>query len=196
MDVAQAKVRACNAIPLAGRRVRCAFTLLEVMIVVVVMSILAISVAPALSSAKGAQGLGATKEVERMLLMARAKAMASSVPHAVRFDTTPSSLQLCWRNPDSGAREGAVGSDGMACSPQLLSARFGNIHITNVEIDGYSGSPGYVWFAFDGLPELRDSSAVRQGTATRDAVITLSDGGKVYVTAGTGSVRVVYGGTP
>lgn len=179
-----------------GRVHRCAFTLLEVMIVIVIMGILAVSVAPAISSARGAQGAGATREVERVLLLARARAMASSIPYAVSVDTNPSSLRLCWRNPDTGSLEGAVGSDGVLCPKQPLSARFGSVRITNVQIDGYSGSSGVVWFAFDGTPELRNASAVRQGPATQDAVITLSDGGKVYVVASTGAVRVEFGGAP
>jgi prepilin-type N-terminal cleavage/methylation domain-containing protein len=173
-----------------------AFTLLEVMIVIVVMSILAITIVPALSSAQGAQGAGAANEIERMLLLARAKAMATSVSHAVRFDAEQSSLQLCWREPTSGNVEGVVANDGQEWPIQLLAGRFGTVQLTSAQVDGLSSQPVWVWFAFNGVPELRNGNGVRIADATRDAVITLSDGSVVTVVAKTGAVTVSFGGAP
>lgn len=177
------------------RRCR-AFTLMEVMIVIVVMSLLAIGVVPALSSASGAQRAGAAIEIERMLHLARARAMATSTPHAVRIQTNPSSLQVCWRNPSTGAIAGVVGGDGLEARPQLLAARFGSTRIRDVEIDGVTGDSGDIWFAFNGVPELRNSIGTRIGPATRDARITLDDGSVVTVVAATGAVTVGHGGSP
>lgn len=166
------------------------------MIVIVVMSILAITIVPALSSAQGAQGAGAAKEIERMLLLARAKAMATSVSHAVRFDTQQSSVQLCWREPGSGDVQGIIANDGKEWPIQLLAARFGNVQLTSAQVDGLSSQSALVWFAFNGVPELRNSDGVRIADATRDAVITLSDGSVVTVVAKTGAVTVSFGGAP
>lgn len=182
--------------PIAAVRARCAFTLLEVMIVIVVMSILAIGVVPALSSASGAQSAGAAHEVERVLLLARAKAMATSTPHAVRLETSPSSLQLCWRNPTSGDVEGAIANDGQEWPVQLLSGRFGNARITSVEVDGLSSVPSLVWFGFNGLPQTRSDDGDFVANATRNAAITISDGSVVTVVAKTGAVTVSFGGAP
>ena len=196
MQTARANSPSTYPTPIAAVRARCAFTLLEVMIVIVVMSILAIGVVPALSSASGAQSAGAAHEVERVLLLARAKAMATSTPHAVRLETSPSSLQLCWRNPTSGDVEGAIANDGQEWPVQLLSGRFGNARITSVEVDGLSSVPSVVWFGFNGLPQTRSDDGDFIANATRNAAITISDGSVVTVIAKTGAVTVSFGGAP
>lgn len=196
MQTARANSLSTCPTPIAAVRARCAFTLLEVMIVIVVMSILAIGVVPALSSASGAQSAGAAHEVERVLLLARAKAMATSTPHAVRLETSPSSLQLCWRNPTSGDVEGAIANDGQEWPVQLLSGRFGNARITSVEVDGLSSAPSVVWFGFNGLPQTRSDDGDFIANATRNAAITISDGSVVTVIAKTGAVTVSFGGAP
>ncbi len=194
MATARAQILSTRPTPIKAVRARCAFTLLEVMIVIVVMSILAIGVVPALSSASGAQGAGAAHEVERVLLLARAKAMATSTPHAVRFETTPSSLQLCWRSPTTGDVEGALANDGQEWPVQLLSGRFGNARLTSIEVDGLSSEPAVIWFGFNGLPEARSDGGELIGNATRNSVVTISDGSVVTVVAKTGAVTVSFGG--
>lgn len=173
-----------------------AFTLLEVMIVVGVMSILAIAVVPAMSSARGAQSAGAAREIERMLLLARAKAMSSGVSHCVNLRTSPSSLQICWRNPETAAVEPIIANDGNSWHPQPFAARFGSVRVSSVEVNGIAGDSAMVWFSFNGVPESRRNDGVRLGSATHDAVVTLSDGSVVTVVAKTGAVTVAFGGAP
>lgn len=179
-----------------GRASSHGFTLLEVMIVITVMAIMAITVVPALSSARGAQGAGAAQEVERMLLVARARAMATGTAHAVRFESSPSSMQMLWRNPQTSGVEPALANDGQPWPVQLFSSRFGNVQIKNVEVEGLSSDAALVWFAFNGVPELRNDNGTRIGPASSDSIITLSDGSTVNVIAKTGAVTISFGGAP
>lgn len=173
-----------------------AFTLIEMLVVIVIMGIIAVSVVPAVTSAGEARAAGAAQEIDRTLQLARARAMATSVPHGVSIHTAPSSVQMCWRNPTSGSLEPALASDGAPWPAQLLSSRFGNVRVTSVEIEGVASDLGTIWFAFDGSPELRDSAATRLDAASQDGIVTLSDGSTITVIAGTGAVVVHIGGAP
>jgi len=162
------------------------FTLVELAVVIVVMAIIAATAIPSFSVAAEARGVAATREVERRLVHARARAGATGEPTGLRIDSS-SSVTLV-RIAASGASPTAAPSPtGEAGAAWLISSSFPGVLISKViGGDGSSATSQTIWFGFDGAPELRSSSGTLVGPFTQDASITLSG-------PGAGTIRILRG---
>lgn len=166
-----------------------AFTLLELTVVIVLMSIVAVTVIPALGVVDEARRGGATDHVERMLVLARSLAMAASEPTGVQFVLSDQTASLVRITSVGGAPVPALDALAQPAQPLELQASYPTAQILSITHgDGSSGS-GTIWFRFDGEPEIRDASGVFVSLFTQDAAITLTGSRVITVARATGLVE-------
>lgn len=166
-----------------------AFTLLEVMIVVVIMGIVSFTVVPSLSLVREANEHAALREVERSMVLARSWAMATGRPTACLPDVAAGELTMWTLEPGAGAPSRALDALGTPREVVSLPARFAGVSISGVS-GGLSHASGErLWFAFDGTPEVRDEAGNRVRALEESVQITLSAGGSVVVRPVSGLVE-------
>lgn len=170
-----------------------AFTLLEMMVVVVIASVIAVSVIPALSRMDDARRGAAVSEVSRLLEFARARAMASGRPTGVRFSRTGSIVTLHVVETDGSVSE-MISPLGTESEPMDLSGKFGavleRVSVPAPVVSGTVADTSTVWFDHTGEPQSRSTSGVLVGDLTSDASIVLEDAGSIVVRARSGLVEV------
>lgn len=175
-----------RARPTARRR---AFTLIEAMVVVVLMSVIAVTVLPALGNLEESRRGAAAEELARLLIHARALAMASGEPTGVQIDLASDSLQLVHITSPGALPTPAIGALGQPEPAVLLSDLYPGVDIVAMTNGDGSGGSGAIWFRFDGLPQVRNTDGSLVGAFTQDARVELSGSREVYVRMGTGLVE-------
>jgi len=169
-----------------GRR---GFTLIELVAVMVVFSALAISAAPAVRSMASAREGAMSRQLVRLLELARAHATASGQPTGLVYDSDAGSFQLR-RIATEGAAPTPV--------PDPLGATFDDLSLAveypSVTVTGFTTGDGdaanqCVWFSFNGTPEIRDGAGVYISDFTQDAVITTSGAHAVTIRMSTGAIE-------
>lgn len=176
-----------------NRPSRSGFTLLEVMVVVVIASIIAVSVVPTLARIDDARRVAAANEVTRLLEFARARAMASGRPTGVRFARSESTVTLYTLGTD-GSLTVTVGPLGTAIDPVDLEEQFGavieGVSVPAPTLSGGASDTTTVWFDHSGGPQSRTLSGVLVGDLDTDASVMIEDTGTVIVRARSGLVEV------
>ncbi|MCG3123147.1 MAG: hypothetical protein GIKADHBN_01556 [Phycisphaerales bacterium] len=170
-----------------GRR---GFTIIEVTATVVVLGILAAAAVPALDAIESARIAAAPVEVERVLLAARARAMATARPTGVTI--SPGEGEISVVEVAAPGQAPAVVRDvfGQPMQPVDLSARYAGATVTGfVNGDGNHG-PGTVWFNHEARPHVRTTGGDFSAYFTQDAVVTMSSGRTVVVRRVTGAVTL------
>lgn len=172
-----------------GPRPPRAFTLLEVMVVVVIMGIVSFTVVPSLSLVADANALAAAREIERLHVLARSTATATGQPAAAVPDLTAGSITLWTFEPGEPSPSRALDALGRSNEPVSLPARFGGTTLATIA-GGVSHAAGErLWFAYDGTPEVRDSDGTRLRALDADATYTTSTGQVVVVRSVSGLVE-------
>lgn len=164
------------------------FTLVELAVVMVMMSIIAAGVLPALDRLDDTRRAAALAEVRAALRTARAHALAQGDPTGLSIDPETETIATVWLAPGSTpvALLDALGSPSV---PVDLSLAFDSASIVSVTLaDGSSGA-GVIWFSNDGSLELREEDGELIGAATADPVIVLEGAGEVSVDRKTGLIR-------
>jgi len=171
---------------------RVGFTLVELIAVVVVLSAVSISAAPALVSLSGIRDASLGRELGRRINLARAAAGASGRPTGVRIDAAAQSMMVvriasagAAPSPLPGITGSAGGGPGGGDSVQSL---FPGSSIVSVSLDP-GGDHDTLWFSYLGVPHLRDALGAHAGDLTQDAVIGLSGGRTLTVRMVTGLVE-------
>ncbi len=164
---------------------RRAATLIEVLVVVVIMSVLAVTAAPAISTAQDVTRAAAVREVRRLVEFARAHAIASGSATGVVVNTSNETVTL--RMIVAGAPEPIT--DGLGGEMQAidLAGMFGGADLASVG-GGIAGGES-LWFDFDGTPHRRDSLGQFLGVIESEVVYTFGDGGTVRVSPVGGMVK-------
>lgn len=153
------------------------------------MGVIAATSIPAFTSIDQARKAAATNEVERVLIMARAHAMATSRPTGVEISADGSTLSLV-EIVESESEPAAV-ADVFGAPMQgvdLAGGYGGAIASSLVNGDGSSGTRT-IWFNHRAEPQTRSESGDLVGAFTQDAVITMSTGAKVRVRMISGAVE-------
>lgn len=135
--------------PLSAAR---AFTLVELMFVVMLMGILAVSVIPAMGNVTQMRAGAARDDLSRTLEFARSQAMSIGQPVGVRIDPEESTLELV--GIDS-VGEIIVLNDPLTTKPRIVSISdsYSGAEITG--LDGVEDDNAVIWFDFDGTPHTR-----------------------------------------
>jgi len=168
---------------------RPAFTLLEATLSIVLMSILAIAVLPAISMIDCANQGSARNEALRILTRAQSNAMTTGQPTAVAIDVPTSTLTLLWIPAESAPIAPLPDPMGQPTPATHITDTFKGASILDfIDAQGVPGS-ATVWFAFDAVPELRDPAGVLIGPAPQDALLTLSTQQPITISAASGLIE-------
>lgn len=168
---------------------RRAFSLVELLAVIIIMGITAAVAAPAFVGMRDATRESLANEIERSLLVARSRAMTQGRPHGVRIDAT--SITPLHIASLGVAPSAPTGADGMPMAPMVIAEAYRGASVQSlVAGDGTStlASGFTVWFGNDGTPELRQANGTRIGPWTQDASITVLGGAGVTVKAVSGAI--------
>ena len=187
--------------------IRRGFTMLELSVVVIVLGIVVgVVLYPANATLTSMRQNAAVAEVERRITAARARAIAEGHPVGVYVCTgsvngsfiaiasaagitaaVDSIYPVELASLTSGAVVFSVNDVDQAANigTYSISDRFNGVQITSVS----GSSTGLIWFASDGLPEVRSMTGVRTASLTSDIDITLTGGNHIYVRAGSGLVE-------
>ncbi len=169
---------------------RCGFSILELTVVVAILALLSVTAIPALSSVRAATQEAGAQHVERLLLTARAQALATGRPWGVEVDFSAQRVRLVYI-PMAGASPVPAPASGLASAEwTTLSAAYAGAAITNITLaDGSSNASGVIWFDSDADPAVRASNGVRTGDATADSELVFAGGRTIIVHQRTGAVE-------
>jgi prepilin-type N-terminal cleavage/methylation domain-containing protein len=169
-----------------------AFTLVEVMAVVMILGILAVSTLPALGRMDDAKVDAAADAIESEAVYARSLAMASGAAAGLAIDVEAQSVTTVLVDSVDGVVP-ARGATGVIRVPMELDVRFRGAEIEwFIAPDGASGT-GIVWFAHNGVPQSRDRDGVYLSQATHDAEVMLNNGTTIVISRG-GAVMLTRSG--
>ncbi len=164
---------------------RRAATLIEVLVVVVIMSVLAATAAPAISTAQDVTRAAAVREVRRVIEYARAHAIASGSATGIIVDTANESITLLVMV--EGNPVPITDGLGSEMPPINLASMFGGADLASVS--GGLSSGDSLWFDYDGTPHRRNSLGDPLGAIDQEVVYTFASGGTVRVSPVGGMVQ-------
>ncbi|USN98753.1 MAG: prepilin-type N-terminal cleavage/methylation domain-containing protein [Phycisphaeraceae bacterium] len=165
------------------------YTLIELVIVVVIIGILAVSVIPAFGTVDAARRTAAADEITRLLVLTRAEATATGDAAGVAVSAGESSIVPLRVNEAGTSTEPIPGPTGEGRPALLIGAAFPGVLITSVTLGDGSAADGTIWFGHDGTPRLRDVNLVDVGPATTDSVIEVTGGERVRVRRLSGAIE-------
>lgn len=171
---------------------RAGFTLVELLVVAIVMALLAVSALPAFDRVAAARRAAAANQVERLLTVARAAAMATGQPIGVRIDPGAGeggTLSLIRYDTQSGDVGPFIGYDGSPHAGSDIGIEFPGVRIVGVTHGDGSSGAGVIWFGQGGTPHLRDEDGTYTGGFVVDAVIVVTGDEAVTVTRQSGMIE-------
>jgi prepilin-type N-terminal cleavage/methylation domain-containing protein len=172
----------------SSRRNAQAFTLVELMVVVLLMSIVAVSVIPVIGNVQLMRNGAARDDAMRLLELAKARALATGLPNGVSVDLADSSLTLL-QITDAGQVETVVDPLTYQSRSIVLPAAYSGVSVESmVNGDGARGS-GVIWFDFEANPHTRESNGEFTELNDEPAQIVLSSQEAVVVHAYSGLVE-------
>lgn len=165
--------------------VRRGTTLIEVLVVVVIMSVLAVSAAPAISTTQDVTRAAAVRELRRLAEYARAHAISSGSPTGVIIDTANDQVSLrAYVNGSVTEITDGLGSPLEAVDLATVYAGADLVSVTGPLASGES-----LWFDFDGTPHRRNAIGQDLGILDTTVVFTFADGGTVTIHPVGGMIR-------
>lgn len=169
----------------AASAARRAFSLLELVAVMVIAGILAISAVPAMNSLADARADTAARDLHRDLSFARQRAVATGTRTWVVFDTAVETWSVLAENPSSPGRAGAAAitdpATGSAMTKRLGINAYGGVSVLSAAFDG-AAEVGFDWL---GQPLNSTESAL-----AAPGSVQLTGGRIVSVVPGTGLVTL------
>lgn len=167
-----------------------AFTLIELVAVIVLVGLVAASAGPALSTVQRSREAAAAREVSRLLVLGRSEAMSTSEPTGVRIEPAAGTFELLIVPNGTGLPQIRKSPLGEPREALVVGIEFPGIDVENIVLgDGSSGSGGTIWFGYKGTPHLRDGSGVYLGEFTSDASVKLTGTGPISIMRGSGMVE-------
>ncbi len=167
---------------------RGAFTILELMVVVLIVAILSASAIPAFEQVRVCRQAAARGEVVSLLRSARAHAMTLGDPCGLEIDADGGRCALLTIAP-GGEPQPLLDALGSADEVIELGVAYPGATVGSLTLpDGSSGS-GVIWFSNTGTPELHEEDGEYAGPATHDAEIVIGDTDAVVVQRNTGQIE-------
>ncbi|GAB4548462.1 MAG: hypothetical protein Tsb0013_09060 [Phycisphaerales bacterium] len=153
------------------------FTLVELASVMVVVSILAITAAPVLSRVADTRREALAGEVERVLALARSRALTTGLPAGVRVDVGSQTLGLLEKPEGSSPRA--------FMEAYVVPQRISGVTISSFINEERTDS---VWFAPDATPHARSDAGVFLADLTVEATISIEGGPTVRIEPNSGRI--------
>ncbi|MCC6427278.1 MAG: prepilin-type N-terminal cleavage/methylation domain-containing protein [Phycisphaerales bacterium] len=186
-------------------RARCAFTFVEMLAVIIILGLLAATSVPAMTAIDQARQAAASNEIERLLIWARARAMASARPTGISYTKSGGGIfsssgggviggTSAFFTPVEVLRDAATSTTTTdvfgQVSPTLdLPATFAGATVSRFTNGNATTGVGTVWFNYRGDPHTRTPTGVYIAPFTQDALFTLSTGRKVRIRMYSGAVE-------
>lgn len=168
---------------------RHAFTLVELMVVVLLMGIVAVTVVPAMDNVQMMRNGAARDDTMRLLELAKARALATGMPNGIEISLNSSSLTLVQIN-DDGQVESVVDPLTYQSRTITLPITYSGVTIASmVNGDGVSGS-GTIWFDYEANPHTREQNGAFIELNDESALIELSSDEIIIVHAYSGVVEL------
>lgn len=169
---------------------RAGFTIVELVAVIVIASILAASVTPAVSRLATMRESAGAWEIRRLLAFARERAVASGVPVGVRFSETDQTIELV--TISTGGSVVAL-TDVLGRPEPLLpfEARFSSVFTADSVIAPTPADEDQatLWFDHTGTPHARTGQGVHAGSLDQDVQFTVGDAGPITAVGISGLVE-------
>ncbi len=166
------------------------FTLIEFIAVIVLVSILSVTISPALRALDNMAHVGLKNEIARKLALARANAMSTGSPTGLRFNTPAQSFDLLYINTTGdppAALPGPSGADD-GSSSLIIASLFPGASLTDADLDD-ADTYDTLWYDFQGEPHFRAADGTYVSPITRDAVITVSGPNTLTIRMTTGAIQ-------
>ena len=168
---------------------RRAFTLAELVVVMILLSVLSAAAIPDFRTVERARKHALAREVQRRLSFARSWAASTGAPAGVALDPAAGTITLM-RIAQSGDPPTIIPTPtGDAGAPWRIAADFPSAVILSVEHGDGSSGAGTIWFDADGKPHLRDGDGGYIEDFTQDAAVTVSGPAEITVRRLTGLVE-------
>lgn len=166
---------------------RPAFTLIEVIVVILIVAILSVVAAPRLSNLGSSRAGVAARSIARDLTYARERAIATGTRTWVVFSPSTHSYSVLSENPASPGRVGATtltdpNGTGRPFVQYLNTGEFAGVTMASAVF----GSGSEVGFDWVGKPYSSSTTAL-----SANGAVTLSSGYSVTVEASTGLAKVL-----
>lgn len=157
------------------------FTLPEMIVVMIITAILAVTAAPSILNLGTSRCSAAARQLVRDLTFARQRSIATGTRHWIVFNTSTQTWSILAENPASPGRAGATAltdlATGSAFAQRLNFDAFLGVSMTSVNI----GSGSEVGFDWRGKP-LNSSEA----DLASDGTVSLTGSSTVTINANTG----------
>lgn len=168
---------------------RRAFTLAEVVAVMIMLGVLGAAAIPALRTVERTREHALAREVQRRLSLARSWAASSGAPAGAALDPVAGTISLVRIAQPGDPPTMLPTSTGDAGAPWRIAADFPAGAILSVEHgDGRSGA-GTIWFDAEGKPHLRAPGGAYVADFSQDAVVTVSGPADITVRRLTGLIE-------
>jgi prepilin-type N-terminal cleavage/methylation domain-containing protein len=164
-------IRSCLTHPARGAPVRHAFTLVELIAVMVVGAIIAATAIPVIGRLDESRAAALTDDVARLAADARARALRTGRPTALRFDLRSSLVERLWLPAEGDA-------PAPFAEPLAIISRYPGVDVSAIDLT--EGDADTLWFAPDGPPHLRTDSGVFERYLTESASITIEGAGQTF----------------
>lgn len=167
-----------------------AFTLIEMISVLVLVSVLSVTAIPAIARLDRAQDAAMLREVERQLRLAQTAAVATGMPAGIEFNLDTQTIQLLQLNPETLVQV-PLGRLGSGSDPALhLPQAFASASIAALSVHGVALSTGIhrLWFAPDGTPHTREDSGSDPQPISQALIVRSARDDEVRVLPWTGQV--------
>jgi prepilin-type N-terminal cleavage/methylation domain-containing protein len=179
-----------NSKPPHSHRTKRAFTIIELVAVIVVASILAATVMPAVSRLGTMRESAGAWEIRRQLAYARERAVASGVPVGVRFSQADQTIELRAVSPAGGVTA-LIDALGRPEAALPFADRFSSNFIADAVTVTLPANEDRttIWFGHTGTPHARTALGVRAGDTSEDLRITVGDASTIVVASISGLVE-------
>lgn len=176
--------------PLTIRRAAHAFTIIELVAVIVVASVLAAGVMPAVSRLGVMRESAGAWEIRRQLAYARERAIASGMPVGVRFSEADQTIALQSVSPAGGVTA-LVDALGRPETPFAFATRFSTRFKADPIILTIPANEDRrtMWFGHTGTPHARTPAGVHAGEISTDLRVTVGESSIISVAAVSGLVE-------
>ncbi len=174
---------------MAAAAARRAFTLAELVAVMVVTGILAAGAVPAMRSVESVRERALAAEVQRRLSFARSWAAATGRPTGLRIESSTGALTLVRIAADGDPPTNLPAASGAPGASWFIARQFPGAAILSVRHGDNTLGAGTIWFGADGEPQIRDRNGAFLQEFTTDAQITVSGPSTITVRQVTGMIE-------